>query len=122
MCFAQLYVRAGRLDEAGSAGDGLGVKGHAVWAADIERVRGDIVAADWAAAEAAYRSSLGIARRQRAGLFMCKAGLSLARLLQSRGRRKEGHRLLEECLAQLSEGKDLTAVRQARSMIGELRA
>ena len=94
---------------------------HAVWDADIERMRGDI-AADWVAAEAAYRSSLAIARRQRAGLFMCKAGLSLARLLQSRGRRKEAYDVLEECLAQLHEGQDVGTVRQARLMMTELAA
>ena len=97
-----------------------GSKGYAVWAADVERVRGDIIAADWAAAEAAYRSSLAIARGQRAGFFVCKAALSLARLLQSRGRRKEGHEVLEQCLAQLHEGEDVMTMRQARMMLGEL--
>jgi tetratricopeptide (TPR) repeat protein len=121
LLLSQLYVRAGRLDEAGQElAKADTSKGYAVWAADVERVRGDIIAADWAAAEAAYRSSLAIARGQRAGFFMCKAGLSLARLLQSRGRRKEGYEVLEECLAQLNEGEDVMTVRQARSMLGEL--
>jgi predicted negative regulator of RcsB-dependent stress response len=78
---AQLYVRAGQLDEAKlTLAMATGEKESPVWAADIERVRGDVIAVDWAAAEAAYRSSLAIARRQGAGLFMCKAGLSLAHL------------------------------------------
>ena len=51
---------------------------------------------------------------------MCKAALSLARLLQSRGRRKEAYEVLEECLAELHEGEDIMTVRQARSMLGEL--
>jgi len=117
---AQLYVRAGQLDEAGRVLEmAARSTSHAVWDADIERVRGDI-ATDWGAAEAAYRSSLAIARRQRAGLFMCKAALSLARLLQSRGRRKEAYGVLEECLAQLHEGQDVGTVRQARLMMNEL--
>jgi len=90
-----------------------------VWAADIERVRGDILAADGQAAEHAYRSSLAIARRQRAGLSICKAGLSLARVLQSLGRRKEAHALLEECLQELAEGNDIMVVRQMRSMMNQ---
>lgn len=119
---SQLYVRAGRLDEAGRVLEmAARSTSHAVWDADIERVRGDI-AADSAAAEAAYRSSLAIARRQRAGLFMCKAALSLAGLLHSRGRGKEAYDLLEECLAQLHEGEDVATIRQARSMINELSA
>jgi hypothetical protein len=118
---SQLYVRAERLDEAGrTLAMAVGSKGRAVWDADIERVRGDIVAADWVAAEAAYRSSLAIARRQRAGLFMCKAALSLARLLQSRGRQEEGYELLRECLAQLDEGDDVSTVHEAQLVMNEL--
>jgi predicted negative regulator of RcsB-dependent stress response len=120
---SQLHVRAGQLDEAKrTLAMATGEKQSPVWAADIERVRGDILAADWAAAEAAYRSSLAIARRQRAGLFICTAGLSLARLLQSRGRRREGYELLSECLGQLDEGDDVPVVRQARSTMAELAA
>ena len=92
-----------------------------VWDADIDRVRGDI-AADLVAAVAAYRSSLAIARRERAVLLMCKAALSLARLLQSRGRRKEAYDGLDECLAQLHEGQAVGTVRQARLMMSELAA
>jgi class 3 adenylate cyclase/tetratricopeptide (TPR) repeat protein len=117
LLLAQLNVRAGRLEEAGQVlAMAAESRGHAVWDAEIARVRGDIIAVDWAAAEAAYRTSLDIARRQRAGLFTCKAALSLARLLQSRGRRKEGHQILAECLAQLHEGDDVRTVREARSM------
>jgi tetratricopeptide (TPR) repeat protein len=118
---AELHVRAGRPEEAGRvllmAGRAIG---HAVWDADIERVRGDIVAADWAAAEAAYRSSLAIARRQRAELSACKTSMRLARLLQARGRGKDGHELLKECLGHLHEGDDVMTVRQARSLMNEL--
>ena len=118
---AQLYVRAGRLAEAeGMLKLATGATDYAVWAADIERVRGDCLAADWMAAKAAYRSSLAIARQQKAGLFICRAADSLARLLQSRGRRKEGHELLAQCLAGLTEGEDVLAVRQARATLKEL--
>jgi class 3 adenylate cyclase len=118
---AQLHIRAGNLDEAkGALSLPTKTRGYAVWAADIERVRGDCHAADWVAAEAAYRSSLAIARQQKAGLFICKAADSLARLLQSRGRSREGYELLAECLASLSEGEDVFAVRQARLTMQEL--
>jgi predicted ATPase len=118
---AQLYVRAGRLPDAEETLKlATGATDYAVWAADIERVRGDCLAADWKAAEAAYRSSLVIARQQEAGLFICRAADSLARLLQSRGRRKEGHDLLAECLAGVNEGEDVPAIRQARRTLQEL--
>lgn len=118
---AQLYMRAGRSTEANETLKvATGATDYAVWAADIERVRGDCLAADWMAAEVAYRSSLAIARQQKAGLFICRAADSLARLLQSRGRRREGHELLAECLAGLNEGEDVPAIRQARATLQEL--
>ena len=123
LLLSQLHVRAGRLDEASRLlALARGSRGYAVCDADIERVRGDIIVADGAAAEAAYRSSLAIARRQQAGLFACKAALSLARLLQSRGRQKEGYELLAQCLVDLHEGDDVGVVRQARSLMRELAA
>jgi class 3 adenylate cyclase/tetratricopeptide (TPR) repeat protein len=138
LLLAQLYVRAGRLHDATHAlALAADATGH-VWDAEIERVRGDIAAADWQAAEAAYRASLATARAQGAGLFMCKAGLSLAQLLASRGRRQEACQVLEECLVPLSAdkvtagnngaanrnngGDDVAVVRQVRTMLSELSA
>jgi predicted ATPase len=119
---AQLYVRAGRLEEAlQTLGMATGPRGHMMSDADIERVRGDIAAAaDWATGEAAYRSSLAIARRQRARLYLCKAALGLARLLQSRGRLNEACELLNDCMLQLDEGDDVSTIREARSMLNQL--
>ena len=121
LLLSQLYVLAGRRAEAEqSLAIAAASRGQAVWDAEIERVRGDIVAVDWAMAEAAYRSSLAIARRQSAGLFACRAAVALARLLRARGRRKEGSEVLEECLAHQHEGDDVASVRQARSLLAEL--
>ena len=118
---AQLCIRAGRLEEAaGLIAEAAAVGEYAVWASEIERTRGDLIAADWAAAEAAYRTSLAIARRQKAGLFACKAADSLARLLQSRGRLQEAHDILHECLASLTEGDDVLPIRKARVTLQEL--
>jgi tetratricopeptide (TPR) repeat protein len=123
LLLAQLSVRAGRREEAASLlGLAAGPEGFALWDADIERVRGDILADDPEAAESAYRSSLAIARRQGAGLLACKAGLSLAELLQARGRHREAHQLLSDCLAPLGEGADVVTVRNARSMVQALAA
>ena len=125
MLLAQLYVRAGRFDEAEQTlQQAAGLNGYAVWSADVERVHGDIAASrenpDWTAAEAAYRSSLAIAQRQRADLLACKAGVSLAVLLERLGRRQEGHALLKTCLDRLREGDDLPVIRNARSVMRQL--
>jgi class 3 adenylate cyclase/tetratricopeptide (TPR) repeat protein len=122
---SQLFVRADRLEKAQrQLALASGLRGFALWDTDIERTRGDIFArqgpAALSAAEAAYRSSLAIARRQRSRLLACKAGLSLARLLQSHGRHNQGYELLRECLVPLEEGDDVKDLRQARAMMAEL--
>jgi class 3 adenylate cyclase/tetratricopeptide (TPR) repeat protein len=122
---AQLYARAGRFDEAEQTlRKAAGLNGYAVWSADVERVHGDIAASrenpDWTAAEAAYRSSLAIAQRQHADLLACKAGVSLAVLLERLGRRQEGHALLKTCLDRIHEGDDLPIVRNARMVMRQL--
>jgi class 3 adenylate cyclase/tetratricopeptide (TPR) repeat protein len=117
---AQLYVRAERRDEAaGLLGLASGPKGFALWDADIERVRGDVLAGQ-EGAEAAYRASLTIARKQGAALLACKAALGLAQRLEARGRRQEAHDLLAECLEPLREGGEVTPIRNARTMMQEL--
>jgi class 3 adenylate cyclase len=119
---AQLYIRGNRLEEASQALDKtIGARGHMMSDADLERVRGDIaVASNWEAGEAAYRSSLAIARHQGAKLYMCEAALGLARVLLATDRRKEARELLEDCLSHLEEGYDVDTIRQAQSMLYEL--
>src|SRR5262249_26832279 len=105
LLLAQLHVRAGQVEEAfRSLALATGQGWRAVWAADVERVRGDILSAKPAAAEVAYRASLEIARRQQAGLFMCKAAIRLADLMKASGRRGEASALLKDSLALLRGG------------------
>lgn len=123
LLLSQLYMLAGHRDEATRAqAIAADSRGQHFWDADIERARGNLNATDWAAAEAAYRSSLAISHRQRGRLSACKAAVSLAQLLRERGRRPEAVAVLEECLGQLTEGDDVMAIRQARSLLGELGA
>lgn len=127
LMLAQLQLRADNLDEASrSLAMAVGSKGFALWDADIERVRGDILARRTqgdAAVEAAYRSSLEIGRRQRAGVLVCKTGVSFARFLCANGRRQEGYELLKECLAPIEGGDDVPVVQQqARKLMDALAA
>lgn len=124
---AELHLRAGRPEQAmDSLTMAAGTKYLGVWEAEIQRVRGDILArqasGDGAAAEAAYRSSLEIAHRQSAAPLICKTGLSFARLLTANRRSREAHELLNRCLASLQEGKDVWLMREARQMLQELDA
>jgi class 3 adenylate cyclase/tetratricopeptide (TPR) repeat protein len=124
---AELYIRAGQPAQAAEAlQKAVGLEGFGTRAfdAEVERVRGDISASlaqpDLSAAELAYRSSLAIARHQRASLFLFKAGLSLARLLQRVGRHREGYEILNRCLEELPVGSDTQHVRDARLAMNEL--
>src|SRR5262249_31724912 len=120
LLLVQLCLRAGREQEAARLVPmaAIETRGSAGWGAGIERMRGDILAANDAnAAEAAYRQSLAIARRQHAVPFLCRTTLSLVRLLQSQGRGEESKALLRECVAQLQEGEDIAMVREVRSTI-----
>ena len=66
-------------------------------AAEIHRVHGTVLRAmhEDAAAEAAFRHSLDIARRQGAMLWQLRATRDLAALLTERGANDEGRRLLD---------------------------
>jgi len=122
---AQLYIRQANWFEAGAALRKASETGeHAVWAADAERVRGDLLAscpeADRAGAEAAYRTSIAIARKQNAGLLVFKAGINLAQLLRGLGRDDEAHETLGTCFAALHEGFDVPDARHARTLMNSL--
>jgi tetratricopeptide (TPR) repeat protein len=124
---AELYIRAAQLDEASRAlQKAIGAPGFGTraWDAEIERVRGDLFASraqpNLEAAEAAYRNSLAIARRQKAALLIFKAGSSFARLLQQSGRRREAYEVLKQSLEQLTEGFDTKDVRNAQITMNQL--
>ena len=124
---AELYIRAGQLGKAEQAIEKASAseqtRTHA-WDAEIERVRGDIIAMkpdrDVAAAMSAYEASLAISRRQKARLFELKTTVSFARQLQKIGRQVDARELLGNCLAQMQEGLDTLPVRRAQTFMRSL--
>jgi class 3 adenylate cyclase/tetratricopeptide (TPR) repeat protein len=127
LLLAQLHARNGNFDGAREAlhkaagGEGRGTR---IWFAEVERIRGVILASgsypDLDAAEAAYRSSLHVARHQKARSLELRTAVSYARLLERLGRRQEGHDLLKGCLAQVIEGKTTEDVHAALAAIEAL--
>jgi tetratricopeptide (TPR) repeat protein len=124
LMLAQLYIGAGRWREAAAALD-RAPQGNPRWDADVERVRGEFLSlhpeADPAAAERAYRASLDVARRQRAGLLILKSSLSLAEFLRRSERRQEARDVLAAGLAALPEGRDTADAQRAQQLLGRLR-
>jgi tetratricopeptide (TPR) repeat protein len=129
--YADALGRLGRADEAlamlTDIEKGLSEAGWAVSLADIHRLRGEILRArntpdDVAAAEAAFRTAIDVAARQHARLFELRASTSLARLLDSQGRRNEAEAVLAKIYGQFTEGfgaRDLIEAREVLARVSE---
>jgi len=75
---------------------------------------------DLDASEGAYRSSLEIARRQKARSLELRTAVSYARLLERFGRRQEGYGLLKGYLEGLPQGQTAKDVHDARALLQSL--
>ena len=91
--------------------------------AEALRVRAWIhrLAGDLEAAEAGFRASLAVSRRQQAKSWELRAVLSYAELLKDQDRRKKALELLEPVYLWFTEGFDTRDLREARAMLEELR-
>jgi predicted negative regulator of RcsB-dependent stress response len=68
----------------------------------LHRMKGEVIliaAGSLDEAEAAFKSAIAIARRQRAKSFERRASIRLARLLAQQGKRDEAHSMLSESTA-----------------------
>ena len=90
--------------------------------AEVRRLEGELLRlqGDEAAAEAAFRDALAIARRQEARSLELRAATSRARLLRDRGRRDEARAALAPVYAWFTEGHDTRDLRTARALLAEL--
>ena len=120
---------------AGQAGKGLGVLAEALVivqrdgdrnaeAAELYRIRGELLLAVSAEhqdeAEASLRRALDIARRQQAKSPELRATMSLARLLEKRGDRKEARAMLAAIYGWFTEGFDTATLKEAKVLLEQL--
>jgi len=93
-------------------------------AADVQRLYGDLLAGlpepDLAAAEAAYRKAIEIARGFGNRTDELNATTSLARLLKAQGRIAEARDLLGQIYGWFTEGHELPYLVEARELLEEL--
>ncbi len=145
--YADALGRLGRVDEAlaliSEIETHLTEVGWAVSAAELQRLRAELLLSraassepaaaaassrgpshgtsdDLAAAEASFRNAIEIARRQHARLFELRAANGLARMLDSLGRRDEAFAILGPIYGHFTEGFDARDLKDARALLDRL--
>jgi predicted ATPase len=71
-------------------------------------------------AEACFHKATEIARRQSAKSLELRAVMSLSRLWQSQGKKKEAHEMLAEIYGWFTEGFDTADLQDAKALLQEL--
>jgi len=96
----------------------------AMFAADLHRLRGELLLgrepAAASEAELAFQQAIAIARRGRTKAWELRAATSLARLWQRQGKREEARHLLADAYVWFTEGFDAPDVKNARALLEEL--
>ena len=130
---AECYWKAGQFDEAiRSIEDGLAIRkktGDSVYAAELYRVKGEVLARKdrrnhWRAnipqAEECFRQAIHTARRQQAKSLELRATVSLCRLWQKIGKKKEAKPKLAKIYGWFTEGFDTSDLKEAKALLDEL--
>jgi predicted ATPase len=109
------------LDEAAQRAERMD---HRLLEAEIHRLRGEtmLLLANQDEAERCFRRAIEIAARQEARSWEIRAATSLARLLANTGRRDEGQAALAQTFAKFTEGFDTSDLREAKTLLDELKA
>jgi len=129
--------------KAGQAEDGLAVlvealtmvdkSGERFYEAELYRLKGDLLLAQEGfrlqavgyrekieEAESCFLKAIEIAQRQQAKSLELRAAMSLARLWQQQGKKKEAHELLSELYGWFTEGFDTADLKDAKALLDEL--
>jgi DNA-binding winged helix-turn-helix (wHTH) protein/predicted ATPase len=136
---AKVYGKAGKGEKAlaalAAAGAAMGRTGERTYEAEMHRLRGELTlskqprtgrnarkaATDASAeAEACFRQAVEVARRQRAKSLELRAAMSLGRLWEQQGKRKQARDMLGDVYAWFSEGFESADLRDARALLAAL--
>jgi len=94
------------------------------WAADLFRLKGELVLLDTPSAtveaEASLRKAIETARRQSAKWYELRATTSLARLLCDTNRRDEARAMLADIYNWFTQGFDTADLKDAKALLDEL--
>ena len=118
---AETYLVAGRTEDGLRLIDEADRDSGDVWfAPELDRLKGELLvrSGDSEAAEVHLHRALDAARAQGARLLELRAAVSLAKLLDARGRRAEAEALVSPIYRQFDEGLETADLRDARSWLG----
>jgi DNA-binding winged helix-turn-helix (wHTH) protein/predicted ATPase len=73
-----------------------------------------------AEAEACFLKAIEVARKQQAKMWELRATVSLARLWQQQGKKKQAHKMLAKIYGWFTEGFDTKDLQEAKALLGEL--
>ena len=127
LLLAKGYARAGRLPEAraalNTAFQAANGNGEHAYTAELHRFDGELRLANSGThleAEQCFQTAIALARTQKAKLWELRATISLARLWQGEGKRKEAHDLLAPIYNWFTEGFDTKDLKDAKALLVDL--
>jgi predicted ATPase len=127
---AELYLRHNRMDEGLAAiaeAQTLAVPGGELfWQAELLRLKGELLLRQSdqsvSAAEQCLCNALKVAQNQHATMLELRAATSLARFWKTLNKVDEATRILESVCAKFTEGLDNLDLREAKTVLAQLRA
>jgi len=98
--------------------------GERYWEAELHRLKGELLLMQnmkkMGEAEECFQKALDTARHQQAKSLELRAKMSLSRLLQRQGKRKEARQILSEIYALFTEGFDTADLKEAKALLDKL--
>ena len=93
---------------------------------ELHRLQGELFLrneeSDMTKAEQSFRQAIRLAQNQGAKLWELRATVSLARLLETQGRREEARKALSEIFGWFTGGFDTADLKDAKALLDELGA
>jgi DNA-binding winged helix-turn-helix (wHTH) protein/predicted ATPase len=125
---AEAYGQSGQVEEGirllAEARAAVEKTGAAVWAAEVQRLTGELLlrqaVPDEEQAAACFQQALAVARRQQAKSLELRAATSCAHLWQRQGKRREARALLAGVYSWFTEGFDTADLQEAKALLDAL--
>ena len=127
---AMAYAEVGQFEDAWSCIDQAMMTAERTkerWSdAEVHRVAGEIALKlpepDATKAEGSFELALAVAREQQAKSWELRAAMSMARLWRDQGKRHQAHDLLAPVYGWFTEGFDTLDLKEAKSLLEQLKA